>query len=58
MFDRIIYYLVCGERSVVACILSFLQPLLMALEDMLPDIFVRGAEELLQGPVSCRIELP
>ena len=44
--------------QVMAAVLGRLRPRLVGLEKHLPDTFVRGAEELLQGLVLGRIELP
>ena len=58
MFGKFFYYLWGGDRSAIARVLGIFGPLLLALEEMLPDLFVRKAEEMLQRLVSCRIELP
>ena len=58
MFGGVFYYLGGRECCTIACILGLFRPLLMALEEMLPDLFVRKAKEMLQRPISCRIELP
>ena len=44
--------------QVVLAVLGRRRPCLVGLEKHLPDTFVRGAEELLQGLVLGRIELP
>ena len=58
MFGEIFYYLWGGERGTKARVLGFCQPLLLALEEMLPDLFVRKVEEMLQPLISCQIKLP
>ena len=42
----------------VPAVLGCLRRRLVALEEQLPDILVRGSEELLQGLALGRIELP
>ena len=44
--------------QVVPTVFSLLRPRLIGLEEHLPNAFVRNAEELLQGLVLGRIELP
>ena len=44
--------------QVVPTVLGHLRPCLIGLEKHLPDAFVRSTEELLQGLVLGRIELP
>ena len=58
MFGKDFYYLWGRDHSAIARILDLFRPLLLALKEMLPDLFVRKAEEMLQRLVSCRIELP
>ena len=57
MFGKVFYYLWGGDHSAVARILGLFGPFLLALKEMLPDLFVRRAEETLQRLVSCQIEL-
>ena len=47
-----------GMGQTVPTVLGGLRRRLVALEEQLPDIFVRSSEELLQGLVLGRIELP
>jgi hypothetical protein len=44
--------------QVVPTVLGRLRPFLVGLKKHLPDVFVRSSEELLQGLVLGRIELP
>ena len=44
--------------QVVPTVLGRLRPRLVGLKEHLPDVFVRSSEELLQGLVLGRIELP
>ena len=47
-----------GMGQVVPTVFGFLRPRLIGLEEHLPNAFVRNAEEMLQGLVLGRIELP
>ena len=58
MFSKDHYYLCGGNISAEARILVLFGPFLMALEEVLLDLFVRRAEEMLQRLVSRRIKLP
>ena len=44
--------------AVKADVLGCFWPRLLSLEEQLPDLFVRHAEESLEGPWPFRIELP
>ena len=51
-------YPIGGMGQVMPTVVGHLRPRLAGLKENLPDIFVGGSEESLQGLVLDRIELP